>query len=188
MTASPRETDGPAAAGSQTGMTLPTDHEIIITRVFDAPRRLVYEAWTDPKHMAQWWGPRDLTNPVCTMDVRPGGAYRIVMHAPDGVDYPIKGVFHEVVPPERLVMTIDCSEHNDAWHDMVNPGRDRRLGRPALDLLLTVTFEERGGKTTLTMRQDFRSGAIRDGMLKMGMRDGWSQSLDKLTELLAAAR
>ena len=86
------------------------DREFVITRVFDAPRSLVFKMWTDPKHMAHWWGPKGFTNPVCEMDVRPGGAWRIVMRGPDGGEHPAKGVYREVVAPGRLVMTIDHSE------------------------------------------------------------------------------
>src|SRR5205085_2306725 len=77
--------------------------ELTFTRIFDAPRALVLGMWTDPKHVAQWWGPRGFTNPVCEMDVRPGGALRIVMRAPDGTEYPMPGIFRDVVAPERLV-------------------------------------------------------------------------------------
>ena len=79
------------------------DREISITRIFNAPREMVYEVWTDPKHVAVWWGPKVFTNPVCEMDVRPGGKFRIVMRAPDGAKYPYTGIYLEVVPPERLV-------------------------------------------------------------------------------------
>src|SRR5579862_776151 len=88
-----------------------TGREYTISRVFDAPRELVWKAWTDPKQMAKWWGPKVMKTPVCEMDVRLGGAYRIVMRAPDGIDYPVKGIFREIKPPERLVFTMDCSEH-----------------------------------------------------------------------------
>src|SRR5215208_1788707 len=83
---------------------------IVITRVFDAPRALVFKAWTDPRHVARWWGPKDFTNPVCEMDVRPGGAITIHMRGPDGVMYPSKGVFHEIVEPERLVFSNTAME------------------------------------------------------------------------------
>src|SRR6202167_2121007 len=79
--------------------------EIIITRVFDAPRALVFKAWTDPKHLAQWWGPKGFTNPVCEIDARIGGALRIHMRGPDGSIYPMKGVIREIAAPERLVFT-----------------------------------------------------------------------------------
>lgn len=161
------------------------DREFVITRVFDAPRALVFKAWTDPKHMAQWRGPHGFTNPVCEMDVRPGGAWHIVMRGPDGAEHPARGVYREVVEPERLVMTINHSEHSDEWHDLVNPNRDKAKGKPALEGISTVTFEEHGGNTTLTIRTRFESVAIRDAMLKIGMIDGWSQSLQRLQAELA---
>ncbi len=162
-----------------------SDREFVISRMFDAPRALVFKAWTDPNQMARWWGPRTFMNPVCEMDVRPGGAYRIVMRSPEGVNYPIKGVYREIVVPERIVMTMDCSEHPDAWHDLVNPNRRKEERDPAGEMLSMVTFEEIDGKTKLTVRTRFNSAAIRDAMLKMGMTEGWSQSLDRLAEELA---
>jgi uncharacterized protein YndB with AHSA1/START domain len=162
-----------------------SEREFVVTRVFDAPRALVFKAWTEPAHMARWWGPHHFTNPVCEMDVRPGGTYRIVMRGPDGVDHPAKGVYHEVREPERLVMTIDHSELSDEWHDMVNPNRDRSAGKPSLQGLTTVTFEEQDGKTKLTVRMVFESAEIRDALLKIGMTQGWSQSLERLEDLLA---
>jgi uncharacterized protein YndB with AHSA1/START domain len=159
------------------------DRDFVISREFDAPRELVWEAWTNPKHMAQWWGPHDFTNPVCEMELRAGGAYRIVMRGPEGTEYPGKGVFREIVKPERLVMTSDHSELPVEWHDIVNPSRDKSKP-PQLDSVMTITFENVGGKTKLTVRSRFESMAIRDSMVKMGMNGGWSQSLERLTALL----
>ena len=78
---------------------------LVIERVFDAPRGLVFKAWTEPRRLAQWWGPKGFTNPVCEIDARPGGTLRIVMRAPDGAEHPMKGVLREVIEPERLVFT-----------------------------------------------------------------------------------
>ncbi len=165
--------------------------DFMITRIIDAPRALVFRAWTEPRHLARWWGPRGFTNPVCELDVRPGGAYRIVMRAPppEAVEYPLKGVYREVVEPERLVMTMDCSEHPAAWHDLVKSNRQKGEDNPAGEMLTTVTFEEEGGggKTRVTVRTRFESGAVRDAMLKMGMTEGWSQSLERLGSHLAGA-
>ena len=147
----------------------------------------MFKAWTNPKHMARWWGPKEFTNPVCEMDLRSGGAHRIVMRSPEGVGYPIKGVYREIVEPERLVMTLDCSEHPAEWHDLVNPNRQKGESNPAGEMLMTVTFEEHDGKTKLTIRTRFNSVAIRDAMLKMGMTEGWSQSLDRLEQHVAKA-
>jgi uncharacterized protein YndB with AHSA1/START domain len=143
----------------------PNKRTVVITRVFDAPRELVWKAWTDSKHMAQWWGPQGFTNPVCEMDVRPGGALRIVMRAPDGAEHPMKGVFREIVEPERLVFTAVAEDEN---------------GNPLLEALTTVTFAKQGGKTKLTVHAcAVGLAAVAERMLE-GMQAGWTQSLDRL--------
>jgi uncharacterized protein YndB with AHSA1/START domain len=144
--------------------------EVLITRIFNAPRELVYRAWTDPKQMAQWWGPRYFTNPVCEMDVRPGGAILIHMQDPDGVVYPMKGVFQEVVEPERLVFTSSAFEGED--------------GSSLLEDTTTVTFEEQDGKTKLTVHSVITKAAPGAEGALAGMEEGWTQSLDKLAEYL----
>jgi uncharacterized protein YndB with AHSA1/START domain len=174
------ETNHPDAAAD--------DRTVIISRVFAAPCELVWKAWTDPKHMAEWWGPNGFTNPVCEMDVRPGGAWRIVMRSPEGVDYPLTGVYREVVAPQRIVSTVDVSEHPEEWHDLVDPSRDKTKGRPSPDLLWIVTFDDAGGETRLTVTTHFPSAALRDSFVRIGMEQGWSQSLDRLEALLAQLR
>jgi uncharacterized protein YndB with AHSA1/START domain len=161
------------------------ERDFVITRVFDAPREIVFRAWTDPKHLAQWWGPRIFATHIYEMDVRPGGAYRIAMRGSDGAEYPIKGVYREIVKPERLVMTMDVSEHPAAWHDMVKPNRRKDETNPAGEMLMTATFDEFGEKTRLAVRVRLISTEIRDAMLKMGMTEGWSESLDRLQEVAA---
>ena len=154
---------------------LPSDpameREIEIVRVFDAPRELVYEAWTDPAHMTRWWGPKVFTNHSCELDVRPGGAWQIVMRSPDGVDYRCEGIYSEVVKPERLVFTNDAVDQH---------------GNPLLKGFTTVSFAENGGKTTLTLKT--RAVGLVDFAPQMlaGMEQGWSGSLDKLTEHLTS--
>ena len=106
--------------------------ELVLTRTFDAPRELVFQAWTNPKRLAEWWGPKGFTNPVCEVDVRPGGAIRIDMTGPDGTVYPMGGTFREVVPTERLVFSATA------------------IGGE-LETLTTAIFEEAGRKTKLTM-------------------------------------
>jgi uncharacterized protein YndB with AHSA1/START domain len=148
------------------------EREITITRVFDAPRALVFAAWTDPKHLAHWWGPQGFTNPVCEFDARVGGLIRIHMRAPDGAVYPMKGEVREIVPPERLVFA------NIAVDDS---------GNPIIDGLTTVTFAEANGKTTLTLHT--RGAALLEyaaAYLK-GMETGWTQSIDKLQAYLPRA-
>lgn len=145
--------------------------EIVITRVFDAPRELVFEMWTNPKHLVHWWGPRGFTTTIQEMDVRPGGLWRKIMHGPDGANYPNHSVFLEVVKPERLVFT-----HGG-----------RREGSPSVEFEQTVTFEDQGGKTRLTMRLLFPSAAECDRVVKeFNAIEGGNQTLDRLGERLAA--
>ena len=149
------------------------ERTIVITRIFDAPRELVFKAWTDAAHLAQWWGPKGFTNPVCEVDARPGGALRIVMRAPDGAERPMTGVFREVTAPARLVFT--------------NVAVDRD-GKPLLEGLTTVTFAEQGGKTRLTLES--RAVGLVDYAARMleGMEAGWTQSIDRLGEQLVRMR
>ena len=160
-------------SGASGANTRPSDRELVLTRTFDAPRALVFKAWTDPRHLARWWSPKGFTNPVCEVDARPGGAIFILMRAPNGTELPMKGVIHEIIEPERLVMTTSALEDADS--------------NPQLEVLNTVTFVERDGKTTLTLRAVVvKAGPDADAALA-GMAEGWSQSLDKLADLLASA-
>jgi uncharacterized protein YndB with AHSA1/START domain len=145
------------------------DREVVLTRVFDAPRALVFKAWTDPLQLANWWGPKGFTNPVCELDVRPSGGIRIDMTGPDGAVYPMKGVFHEVVEPERLVFTSTAFEDEQ--------------GRPRLEVLNTVTFAEHGGQTKLTLRAVVVKSTPELAAALAGMEEGWGQSLERLAEL-----
>jgi uncharacterized protein YndB with AHSA1/START domain len=148
-----------------------SDREIVITRVFDAPRELVFEAWTDPEQVVQWWGPRGFTTTIHGMEVRPGGVWRFVMHGPDGTDYDNKVVFVEVVKPERLVYNRGGGEESDLR-----------------EFHVTVTFDEEGGKTRLTMRMVFESAEYRARMVEeVGAMEGANQTLDRLGEYLAKA-
>src|SRR4051794_12623895 len=103
MTASNAQSTGGSMVAKNTEATATSDREIVATRVFDAPRELVFKAWTDPEHLAQWWGPTGFTNTFHEFDLRPGGVWRFVMHGPDGVDYKNENVFVEIVKPERIV-------------------------------------------------------------------------------------
>jgi uncharacterized protein YndB with AHSA1/START domain len=145
--------------------------EVTITRLFDAPRELVFKNWTDSKQVAKWWGPGGFTTPVCELDVRPGGAIRIDMCGPDGVVHPGKGIFHEVVEPERLVFTTSTFEDAE--------------GHPQLEVLTTVTFVEHEGKTELTLHTVVVKSTSAVDAAEALMEEGWSQSLDRLAEHLA---
>jgi uncharacterized protein YndB with AHSA1/START domain len=150
--------------------SVPLEREVTITRVFDAPRSMVYKAWTDPAQMAQWFGPREFTTPVCELDVRPGGAWKIVMRGRDGAEYPGGGIYREVVERERLAFTNNAVD---------------KAGNVLLEGFTTVTFEDDAGRTKLTMHT--RATAMADGAERMlqGMEAGWSQTLDKLGDALA---
>src|SRR5262245_21976858 len=144
------------------------DREIVITRVFDAPRELVFGMWTDPKHVAKWWGPNGFTTTTHAMDAKPGGVWRFVMHGPDGRDYPNKITYLEVAKPERLVY-----QHGgeDDYED--------------IQFHVTVTFEDVGGKTRLTMRSVFPSAAQLERVVREnGAVQGGIQHVGRLGEHL----
>jgi uncharacterized protein YndB with AHSA1/START domain len=144
--------------------TSAADREIVATRVFDAPRELVFDAWTDPKHIARWWGPRGFTTTIHEMAVKPGGVWRFIMHGPDGVDYRNEVVYTEIVRPERL-----------SYDHVSGP-----------QFHMTVTFAEQGKKTKLTARMVFDSAAQRDKVAKeFGAVEGLSQALERLGDHLA---
>jgi uncharacterized protein YndB with AHSA1/START domain len=161
------------------------DNDLILTRIFDAPRALVFKAWTDPRHLARWWGPHTFTSPVYQLDLRPGGAYRITLRSPESVDYPIRGEFVEIVASERLVMTMDTTDHPAEWHQAFNQLRGQAQDARIMKLVMTVLFADHDGRTKLTVRQRFESTADRDANLKMGAPTGWSQSFERLDALLA---
>lgn len=140
--------------------------ELNITRIFPAPRPLVFKVWTDSRHVAQWWGAAGYTNPVCELDVRPGGAIRIDMTSPDGVLIPVSGRYHEIVAPERLVFTTTAFVDED--------------GVPQLEGLHTVTFADHGGKTRLTLRCVVFRATPAMAVSLAGMEQGWDESLDRL--------
>lgn len=139
--------------------------ELSIERVFNAPREIVFQAWTKPEHLTQWWGPRGFTLPTCEMEFRAGGRFRMVMRGPDGKDYPMEGAYLEIVEPERIVF-------QGTIHD-----------EPGHQVWTTVTFAEEHGKTKVTVLQtySFESDATR------GAPEGWRQTLDRLGEYLASA-
>lgn len=144
--------------------------EVHLTRIFDAPRELVFRTWTEPKHLAQWWGPRGFTNPVCKLDLRVGGAILIHMCAPDGTIYPMTGTFREIVVPERLVFTAVAEDLD---------------GSPLIDALVTATFEEEDGRTKLIVHEKAVGLAPIAAQMLAGMKMGWAQSLVRLETLVS---
>jgi uncharacterized protein YndB with AHSA1/START domain len=148
----------------------PVQQELLLTRVFNAPRALVWQAWTDPKHLAQWWGPHNFTNPRCEVDVRAGGVIRIDMRGANGVTYPMSGVYLEVIAPERIVFTSGAMD---------------QTGKLMFEFLNTVTFAEKNGKTTLTLESRLMKATAEAKPYLSGHKAGWGQSLERLASLLA---
>jgi uncharacterized protein YndB with AHSA1/START domain len=157
----------------------PKDDELVITRVFGAPRDLVFKAWTEPERLVHWWGPREFTSPVWKIDLRVGGEYLNCMRSPDGQDYWSTGVYREIVEPERIVCTDSFA---DAEGNPVPASHYGMSGDWSSELLVTVTFEEHDRKTKLTLRH----AGIPAGENRELAEEGWRGSLDKLAEYLAS--
>ena len=146
-------------------VTTPSDKEIVMTREFDAPRELVFEAHSSCEHVSQWWGPRKYETVKCEFDFRPGGKWRIVHRDPEGQEYAFRGEYREIVRPERVVWTFEYE------------------GMPGA-MVETFTLEERDGKTVLKSMSVFDTVEQRDGMLQSGMEGGAAESMDRLDEYL----
>lgn len=156
----------PTSSLGTTTFTTPSDREIVATRVFDAPRKLVWEAHSSPEHVPHWMlGPEGWTMPVCEIDLRPGGEWHFVWRQPDGTEMDMRGVYKEIAPPERLV-------HTEAW------------GGDWPETLNTLVLTEEDGKTTLVATVLYPSKEARDRALGTGMKEGWSASYDRLDEQL----
>lgn len=153
-------------ATTSTAAEVVAERELVVTRILDAPRALVFKAWTEPDRAARWWGPQGFVTLYCKMDVRPGGAFRVCMRSPEGTEHWKQGVYREVVEPERLVFTF-------AWEDAD--------GRPGHETVVTVTFAEHGTKTRLTLHQGvFETVAARDSH-----QSGWTSTVERLADYLA---
>ena len=157
--------------------------ELTITRVFDAPRELVWKAWTEPERVKRWWGPKGFTSPVIKIDLRVGGEYLSCMRSPEGQDFWSKGIFREIVAPERLVMTDSFA---DKEGNTVPASYYGMSGDWPLEMLVIVTFEEQEGKTKLTLKHSGIEG-ISDTD-RDNMEQGWSQSFDKLAVYLGTEK
>jgi uncharacterized protein YndB with AHSA1/START domain len=144
----------------------PGKQELVITRIFDAPRDLVFKAYTDPELVPRWWGPRSYTTTVDTMDVRPGGTWRYLQRDAGGEEYGFHGVYHDVTPPERLIYTFEF---------------EPMPGHVALE---TVTLEDLNGRTKVTDRVVYQTVEDRDGTLQSGMEEGMNETMDRFADLL----
>jgi uncharacterized protein YndB with AHSA1/START domain len=153
------------------------EQELVITRVFEAPRELVWKAWTDSERVKRWWGPKDFTAPFCKIDLRVGGVFHYCMRSPEGKDYWNTGMYREIVEPERMVCTDSFA---DEQGNVVPASHYGMSSDFPLEMLVTVTFEEHGGKTKLTLRHV----GIPSGVDHDGAQHGWNESFDKLAEVL----
>ncbi|MEM8535652.1 MAG: SRPBCC domain-containing protein [Chloroflexota bacterium] len=150
-----------------------SERTFVIERIFDAPRELVWQVWTAPEHVAHWWGPKDWTLPVCTMDFRPGGVWHYCMCGPGGEESWGKAIYHEIVEPERIVFT-------DAFADA-----EGNINESMPSMLTTVFFVEHEGKTKLISQTQFASDAELEKVLAMGMAEGSAQMWDRLEAYLS---
>ena len=149
---------------TMTSTSTTADREIVTTRLIDAPRELVFEAWTDPKHVGHWFGPDGFTTITHSMDVRPGGVWRFTMRGPDGKDWPNVVTYEQVVRPERLVYLHGDETEPDMFHN-------------------TITFDDQEGKTALTMRAVFKTAAARDFVAReRGAVEGGQQTVSRLEQ------
>jgi uncharacterized protein YndB with AHSA1/START domain len=155
-----------AGSGNEVEVSTPSEREILITRMFDAPRDLVFEAHTSCEHMSNWWGPRKYEFASCELDFRPGGTWRIVHRADGEEDQGFRGEFREIVPPEKIVWTFE-------WE-----------GMPGHVSVETLTLEEQDGKTLLTATSVYDTVEDRDAMLQSGMEEGMVETYDRLDEYL----
>lgn len=148
-------------------VSTPTDREVVLTRVFDAPRQMVFDAFTKPELLKRWFGPRGWSLVVCEVDLKVGGGFRFVMRGPDGKDMGMRGVYHEITPPDRSV-------HMESFDDF--PGEST----------VTTVLVEKDGRTTLTATVLYPSREVRDAVIQSGMEHGAAESYDKLAEMLAS--
>lgn len=151
------------------------DREIVIERVFDAPRKLVWDVWTEPKHITQWWGPRGYSARVPLLDFKPGGKWQYIMVAPDGAEFPIQGVFLEVVPLEKIVTTDEFGEGTP---------EEMKSALPK-GIVVTATFADEGRKTKLTLRIVHATPEEKAKHAAMGVVAGWNSSFECMDEHLA---
>jgi len=153
------------------------ESELLITRIFSAPRELVWKAWTEPERVMRWWGPKYFTSPICKIDFRVGGSYLFCMQSPEGEDFWSTGVYLEIIPLEKIVCTDSFADENGnvvpaTYYDMEEDF--------PLELELTITFEDHNGNTKMVLRHI----GIPEGITQELTKQGWNESFDKLAEIL----
>ncbi|MBL0062683.1 MAG: SRPBCC domain-containing protein [bacterium] len=149
------------------------DRTIVFTRMFDAPRQLVWDAWTKKEHLEKWWGPHHFTNKDCSISLKKDGKMLVTMVGPDGGEYPCEFVYNEIMPIEKIV-----------WTDVVHDGEFWGPDGPPPSSVLTMLFDDLGNKTKMTMTSKFETNEGRDKIVAMGAAQGWAESLERLDDLL----
>jgi len=160
-----------------TSATKSVKQELVITRDFDVPRERVWQAWTEPEHVRRWWGPKGFTSPVSRIDLRVGGVYLNCMRSPEGQEFWSTGVYREIVPLARIVCTDSFADEKG---NVVPASHYGMEGDWPLELQITVTFEEDGGKTIMNLRHE----GIPVGQMRDLCESGWKESFDKLADIL----
>lgn len=153
--------------------------ELIFTRIFDAPRELVWRAWTDPELFMKWWGPKHFTCPMAKIDARTGGKYHTAMRGPDGKDFFSTGIYREIIPLEKILVTASFSDEKGNIVSASYYGMDKNF---PMETNLEFTFEDKDGKTKMTLKYPSTDGI--DAVMLDMMKQGWEQCFDKLAENL----
>ena len=169
-----------ASKARTSAATNPVERELVITRIFDAPRELVFKAWTEPERLMRWWAPKGCTTPFCKIDLRGGGVFHYCMRLPEGRDIWGIGVYREIVEPERIVYT---DAFADAEGNPVSPAHYGMSSGHPPETLVTVTFAGHEGKTKLTLRHSILESVEE----REGTQQGWTEMFDRLPAELAKA-
>lgn len=164
--------DATTNSRSSRSISVVREQEVTITRLLNAPRELVFQAWTEPRHVMQWWGPQGFRNTDCEMDAQAGGRFALHMTGPDGVSYPCLGYYEEITPPSRIVFVGEADDRHPCGAGL--PPRAR----------LTLTLVDFHGKTELTLHTRFESVAMQQAAVAAGYRIGWEGAFERLAELL----
>jgi len=161
------------------------EKSITLHRVFAAPVELVFKTFTEPDHVSRWWGPHIMTNPICKIDLRIGGEYYFVMRGPDGTDYPMRGTYTEIEKNKKITFSVDLKQHPKDWFDMIKQKTNGTYDPAKLITSISITFEKQNESITkVSVISNFDANVVRDAFLKMGMKEGWSESFEKLDLLL----
>ncbi|MBS1531085.1 MAG: SRPBCC domain-containing protein [Bacteroidetes bacterium] len=165
------------------------DREFVMTRLFNAPKELVFKVWTEPEYITKWWGPKPFTCPRAEVDLRVGGEYLYTMRSPEGQEFPAyQGKFIEIIQNEKIVYSIDAFRQADTWKARIGHRVGPEVDFSTLQSFVTVKFEDAGDKSTrLTLTQRFFNNDVRDAIVESGAVEGWTMMLQNLADELTKA-